>query len=225
MSMSSGQMWWHKIGQQEAHFIMFEETDIVATVKEKFISKSPSLQSLDPGQIIIRKASGEELLVDSKISQLVIQGLGKEPEIAVLVNGETSSAAGVATHPEVAPTAAAMRLSLCEEALGQVQPWQRIRCRIPYRSTDAGIKSRLADHIRQYTFGTLGGTVQRREDATVMTIEGTCQNIRAVLQWMEQTMRYPRGEIRKSLIVADEGTNVSSLSDALRPLPTGSLRL
>ena len=172
---------------------------------------------------------------------------------------------GVATHPEVAPTAAAMRLSLCEEALGQVQPWQRIRCRIPYRSrdamgskgdirlfhsctfalkqlhicfeaivlinhdpsrsTDAGIKSRLADHIRQYTFGTLGGTVQRREDATVMTIEGTCQNIRAVLQWMEQTMRYPRGEIRKSLIVADEGTNVSSLSDALRPLPTGSLRL
>ena len=32
--------------------------------------------------------------MDSKISQLVIQGLGKEPEIAVLVNGETSSAAG-----------------------------------------------------------------------------------------------------------------------------------
>ena len=32
----------------------------------------------------------EELLVDSKISQLVIQGVGKEPEIAVLVNGETS---------------------------------------------------------------------------------------------------------------------------------------
>ena len=43
---------------------------------------------------------------------------------------------GVATHPEVAPTAAAVRLSLCEEALGQVQPWQWIRCRISYRSRD-----------------------------------------------------------------------------------------
>ena len=170
---------------------------------------------------------------------------------------------GVATHPEVAPTAAAMRLSLCEDALGQVQPWQWIRCRIPYRSrdataskgdtslccafvlkllssstmtpnrsTDAGIKSRLADPIQQYTLGTLGGTVQRRQDATVVTIEGTYENVRAVLQWMEQTMRYlqaqraefkllqscpePRSE-HSSGNVADEGTSVSSLSDVCTP--------
>ena len=52
-------MWWYKIDQQEAHFIQFDENDIVATVKEKLIFKCPSLQKLDPGQITIRKVSGE----------------------------------------------------------------------------------------------------------------------------------------------------------------------
>ena len=39
-------MWWYKIDQQEAHFIQFDENDIVATVKEKLIFKCPSLQKL-----------------------------------------------------------------------------------------------------------------------------------------------------------------------------------
>ncbi|CAE7035461.1 unnamed protein product [Symbiodinium natans] len=241
MSMSSSQMWWYKIDQQQAHYITFEENDIVATVKEKFISKSPSLKNMDPGQIIIRKASGEELQVDSKISQLVIQGVGTDPRTAVLVAGETSVAAGVATHPRVAPAAAVERLSLCEEALGQVQPWQWIWCRITYRSTDVGIKSRLSDHMRTYSPGTLGGTLQRRKDVTVVTIEGTHEIVRSVLTWMER-MPYPRDEVSKRLIhkakheqflllrscpeprsenssgnVAEEGTSASSLSDASTP--------
>ncbi|CAE7298303.1 unnamed protein product [Symbiodinium sp. CCMP2456] len=199
MSTSSSQMWWYKIDQQEAHFIQFDENDIVATVKEKLIFKCPSLQKLDPGQITIRKASGEALPVGSKISQFVTQGVGTEPETAVLVAEKTSVAAGVATH--VAPTAAAVRLSLSEEAFRQVQPWQWIRCRISYRSTDAGIKSRLCDHMRQYTLGTLGGTVQRREDATVVTIEGTFDNMPA------SRIRVPRTKARARVSAKARGTS------------------
>ncbi|CAE7608743.1 unnamed protein product, partial [Symbiodinium sp. CCMP2592] len=110
---------------------------------------------------------------------------------------------GAAIHPRAAPTAAVQlnQLSLCEEVLGAVQQEQWIRCRISYRSTDYGIKARLSDHVEKYFPGALGGTVQRRENVTVVTIEGTYHSVRSLLEWMQTHMPYPRDATSKTLII------------------------
>ncbi|CAE7785259.1 unnamed protein product [Symbiodinium pilosum] len=243
----ASQCFWFKIvvgGSHEADFVHYAEDDIVASIKHKIIRQNPRLSQVNPGELTLKAASGEAALaVDSKISLLVAQGYGAHAATAVLVD-HLPDFAGAAIHPRAAPTAAVQlnQLSLCEEVLGAVQQEQWIRCRISYRSTDYGIKARLSDHVEKYFPGALGGTVQRRENVTVVTIQGTYHSVRSLLEWMQTHMPYPRDATSKTLIiqakykqfkvlkshpeprsehssgnVADEGSSVSSRSDARTP--------
>ena len=88
--------------------------------------------------------------------------------------------------------------------------------------------------------GILGGTVQRRENTTVVTIEGSYHSVSSVLAWMQTNMPYPRTVTSKVLIikpkyeqfrvlrshpeprselssgnVVNEGSSVSSVSDGM----------